>query len=232
MTMERQDLGAADLTTKERIIEDALKLFAKNGYVGTTMEDLGFSVGIKKPSIYSHFKNKDEIFIEVIRKTMAADVEFIRQMLETYDVEDVKGFFENYFIKYAERCHSPGQLEHVKVLKRCALYPPPTLRQETADLFEEHYFRIESMITPVIIDAMEKGSLRKISPGYVVDVFHFVMDGIFMESHYINKWKHYARTEQAAKMFWNYIMPQEHHRIDKTEITVHVNEGTGKGESR
>ena len=49
------------MSTKDRILEESLTLFAENGYDGTGVEQIAEKVGIKAPSLYNHFKSKDEI---------------------------------------------------------------------------------------------------------------------------------------------------------------------------
>ncbi|MFX0072905.1 MAG: TetR/AcrR family transcriptional regulator [Candidatus Hermodarchaeota archaeon] len=51
---------------KERIITAARACFARYGYEKTTMEDIGRQVGLNKTSLYHYFKNKDDIFNQVI----------------------------------------------------------------------------------------------------------------------------------------------------------------------
>ena len=47
--------------TKERLIQAALELFSENGYEGTSVDQIAKAVGIRAPSIYAHFKGKEEI---------------------------------------------------------------------------------------------------------------------------------------------------------------------------
>ena len=54
------------MDTKENIVKTALRLFLQNGYEKTSMNDIAREVGISKPAIYHHFKNKDELFHEVL----------------------------------------------------------------------------------------------------------------------------------------------------------------------
>ena len=49
------------MTTKERILDEALTLFAEKGYDGTSMDLIAERVGIKGPSLYKHYKGKEEI---------------------------------------------------------------------------------------------------------------------------------------------------------------------------
>ncbi len=54
------------MSTKERILEAALTLFAENGYDGTSVEQIANIVGIKAPSLYKHFKGKEDILNALI----------------------------------------------------------------------------------------------------------------------------------------------------------------------
>ena len=54
------------MSTKEKIIDAALTLFAENGYDGTSMERIAENVGIKAPSLYKHFKGKEDILNVII----------------------------------------------------------------------------------------------------------------------------------------------------------------------
>ena len=49
------------MSTKEKILDAALTLFAENGYDGTSVEQIANVVGIKAPSLYKHYKGKEDI---------------------------------------------------------------------------------------------------------------------------------------------------------------------------
>ena len=53
--------------TKERIFDIAINLFAQNGFDATSMREIAEGVGIKKASLYSHYKSKDEILVEILK---------------------------------------------------------------------------------------------------------------------------------------------------------------------
>lgn len=48
-------------TTKERIFDAAIDLFAQKGFDAASMRDIAAVVGIKQPSMYGHYKSKEEI---------------------------------------------------------------------------------------------------------------------------------------------------------------------------
>ena len=50
------------VSTREKILNEALDLFAEKGYHGTSMREMAKAVGIKGSSIYNHFDGKEDIF--------------------------------------------------------------------------------------------------------------------------------------------------------------------------
>ena len=54
------------MTTRDRILNETLTLFAENGYDGTSVEQIAEKVGIKAPSLYNHFKGKEDILNALI----------------------------------------------------------------------------------------------------------------------------------------------------------------------
>ena len=53
-------------TTKERIFEDAIDLFAEKGFDASSMREIAERVGIKKASLYSHYNSKDQILEKIL----------------------------------------------------------------------------------------------------------------------------------------------------------------------
>ena len=49
---------------RNQIADKAFKLFARQGYEATTMQQIGDAVGLDKSSLYVHFKNKSDIYTE------------------------------------------------------------------------------------------------------------------------------------------------------------------------
>lgn len=54
--------------TKTTILEEALNLFATQGYDAVTVADIAQAVGIKPPSLYKHYKSKQDIFDSIIKE--------------------------------------------------------------------------------------------------------------------------------------------------------------------
>lgn len=52
--------------TKQRILDEALDLFAVHGYDGVTVAQIADAVQIKTPSLYKHYKSKQDIFDAIL----------------------------------------------------------------------------------------------------------------------------------------------------------------------
>lgn len=61
--------------TKERILEEALKLFAQSGYMGTSMNDIAAKLGVTKAALYKHYTSKQEILDNIVERMNQMDME-------------------------------------------------------------------------------------------------------------------------------------------------------------
>jgi len=58
-------------STSERILDAAEDLFAEKGYSATSLGDVADRVGIRSPSLYNHFKNKEALYEAVLERLLA-----------------------------------------------------------------------------------------------------------------------------------------------------------------
>ncbi|MCQ2104054.1 MAG: TetR/AcrR family transcriptional regulator [Fibrobacter sp.] len=56
-----------ETSTKEKILDVALDLFARHGYEGTSIDMIALAAGIKGPSLYKHYKSKEAILKALIK---------------------------------------------------------------------------------------------------------------------------------------------------------------------
>lgn len=55
---------------RERILQEAVKLFYERGFTGTTLDDIAAALGVTKPFIYTHFKSKVELLAALCLPTI------------------------------------------------------------------------------------------------------------------------------------------------------------------
>lgn len=68
--------------TASRLQDAALARFARQGFDATSMAEIAADVGIKKPSIYAHFRNKDALYLSLIPLMVAAELDYARSVLQ------------------------------------------------------------------------------------------------------------------------------------------------------
>ncbi len=57
-------------STKQEILNAALELFSTQGFDATSVSQIADAVGIRKASLYSHFKGKQEILDELTKRVL------------------------------------------------------------------------------------------------------------------------------------------------------------------
>ena len=98
--------------TKAKIINVALELFARNGYLGTSMRDIAEQLNISKGALYKHYVSKQEILDQIIQRMYALDLE--RAQKYGMPENEADGFAEAYMHTPAEkiRAYSIAQFRH------------------------------------------------------------------------------------------------------------------------
>jgi AcrR family transcriptional regulator len=78
-----RDEGVGD--RRREILEIAARLFARKGYRGTSMRDIGEEAGVLGGSLYHHIKSKDALFVELHNAALDAAATKIEDALASQD---------------------------------------------------------------------------------------------------------------------------------------------------
>jgi AcrR family transcriptional regulator len=62
---------------RERILEEAVKLFYERGFTGTTLDDIAAELGVTKPFIYTHFRSKTDLLAALCKPTIEMSLEAV-----------------------------------------------------------------------------------------------------------------------------------------------------------
>ena len=62
---------------RERILEEAVKLFYERGFTGTTLDDIAAELGVTKPFIYTHFRSKTDLLAALCMPTIELSLEAV-----------------------------------------------------------------------------------------------------------------------------------------------------------
>jgi TetR/AcrR family transcriptional regulator, transcriptional repressor for nem operon len=80
---------------EEKVLEAAMQLFWEKGYEATSLSDLTARMGIQRPSIYSTFGDKKELFEAALRRYTTSRAADIRARLQNHT--SVKQAFAIFF---------------------------------------------------------------------------------------------------------------------------------------
>ncbi|MFD9323912.1 TetR/AcrR family transcriptional regulator [Streptomyces sp. NPDC060053] len=67
---------------RQKIIDTAAELFARQGYAGTSVNDLGRAVGLAKGALYYYIDSKENLLIEIQSRVMAPLLSRARQIAD------------------------------------------------------------------------------------------------------------------------------------------------------
>jgi AcrR family transcriptional regulator len=98
-TSHSQSGGAAGDSRLARkrttIMEAATAAFLETGYVGTSVDQIAARAGVSKPTVYRHFADKEQLFSEIVLRTIdqvgAPFFAWIEALEETEDLEAALG---------------------------------------------------------------------------------------------------------------------------------------------
>ena len=72
-------MSTPDIALRERILSEAARLFMAQGYNGISMREIAEAVGVSKAGLYYHFKDKEDLFVAIMRGALDASAQIVRQ---------------------------------------------------------------------------------------------------------------------------------------------------------
>ncbi|MEG0291829.1 MAG: TetR/AcrR family transcriptional regulator [Anaerovoracaceae bacterium] len=197
-----------DMTTKEKILEVSLKLFAEKGYSSVYVGEIAQAVGIKAPSLYKHYKNKQEIFDSCIKvfyermQKMTGGFSLLESNITEVSPNDftVEIFLEvtKSVLLFHLKDEVASSLRKMLTIER---YGDPRLNNLYEELFLDEPIRYE---TGLFSQMMEIGVMKKANPKLLAYKYY---SPIFLlltkyDMHLCDEQEALAELELVAKDFY------------------------------
>jgi TetR/AcrR family transcriptional regulator len=74
---------AAQLNSRERLLETAISMFAEKGYAGTSVREIVNHAGVSKPVLYYYFQSKEGLFLAILDMAENLQKQLLAGILES-----------------------------------------------------------------------------------------------------------------------------------------------------
>ncbi|UFJ42689.1 TetR/AcrR family transcriptional regulator [Brevibacillus humidisoli] len=191
--------------TVERIKAAALKQFAQHGYDGASLSDIAKEAGIKTPSIYAHFKSKEDLFLSVFDDLLKLDVEQTIRLAEQIETKTVKEKLHAILIHY---CKIFATTEQGMFWQRAMFFPPEFLRETLQMWFANYESRLTGILISIFEEAIDTGVIAAQEPSDLLAAYYCMLDGLSIECHYYSPDEYERRIAAVWSIFWNGLQAQ------------------------
>lgn len=185
--------------TANRIKSVALSHFARYGYEGTSLANIAQDVGIKKPSIYAHFKGKEELYFICLEEALQKDLQFFKQYVTNPENTPFGDFLFRLLKDYGHRFQ-----EGIETMfwLRTSFFPPDAFREQIVEKANAYIENIGQLLVPIFEQAKEKKELCNIEVAEAVTAYLCLIDGLMVEFLFAGIHPFENRLHASWKVFW------------------------------
>src|SRR5687767_7142669 len=72
---QRMSRKENQVQTRERLLDAALEVFSRRGYYAASVDEIAAEAGFSKGAVYSNFSSKEDLFLALIDRRFATDVQ-------------------------------------------------------------------------------------------------------------------------------------------------------------
>lgn len=141
---------------EERALDDAMWLFWEKGYKATSLSDLTNKMGIQRPSLYSAFGDKEELFEAALRKYIKLHSSDIRKKLQNN--QPVKEAFRKFFEELVEEEYKESPSKGCFCINTMVELAPHDEKFEI--LTREHQMYLSVIFQETIAAGINSGELK------------------------------------------------------------------------
>lgn len=187
---------------KKKIKENAVRLFCERGFSGTSIRNISDSVGITAAAVYSHFKSKEELFLEVFAegwRAVAEEVNIIKNKEKDLTSEllfKIYKYHVNYYLKEKEK---------TIFLFRSTMFPASELKEKVIKISYRELNDTHEFIGNIFKDMVAKGIVRNIPIENYVYTFYRLIDSFIFEITALNKAITDEELNKHWQCYWQYI---------------------------
>lgn len=185
------------------IKEAALKMFSSYGYEGTSLAQITDEIGLKKQSVYAHFKGKDDLYLQVVREAFRTELERVRTTISLTGGVPLQEGLYRILRSYVDSFEDGSTL---KFYLRTSFFPPAHLFDEIDGYACTHIDTVSGMVRERFRQAAGQGEIDAVTVDMANEAFSALLDAICVELVYGNVERTEKRLNAAWTVYWNGIM--------------------------
>lgn len=191
------------MTTKPQLLTIALSQFAQHGYEGTSLADIASEAGIKKPSIYAHFKSKEDLFLQVLRQTLREfKRRIIRYMIRHIHIPLQERLYQ--LIVFLQQQYSDDAM--IKFVMRMCFFPHSASEKEIIPLVYALIDDLEARLLRLLNVHVDQHNLQLVvSTTEAAKGYMTVVDGIMIDMLYSEPSRSVQRLHVIFPIYWRGI---------------------------
>lgn len=174
--------------------------FALNGYEGASLATIASEVGIKKQSLYTYYKGKDELFLDVFEDSWNREMDFVNQYFSNSFNSTIENSLHGFLKKYLERYEKE---DNTNFFLRTIFYPPLHLKDEInkrGNNFIDHIQkRVETLFEEI---KLGKDILMETDKEHAAIAFIALLDGMIVEMLYGGLHRASVRLNASWGIYW------------------------------
>ncbi len=154
MARTEEQAQSAEGSARRKLLAAASDLFTRKGYAATTVREIVASAGVTKPVLYYYFRNKEGIYLELMRETFSKADGLLASALEEQGTARAKlmRFFDRAFSLFLQN------VEGVRIMY--AIYYGPPQGAPFFD-FESYHRRIQQTIRRLVEEGIRRREFHK-----------------------------------------------------------------------
>lgn len=155
--------------TIDTILDAAIRIFINDGF-HVNVNDIACEAGVTKPTIYTYFKSKQDLFVAAVTK---ASTELVPRMPPQGDAEDIYGDLYDYARIYRDISLGDTGLK----LFRLLLSNIPALPSLARDVGEKVMNEMTDSMSAYFRGAIDAGKIAPLDPQFLALQFFAIADG-------------------------------------------------------
>ena len=192
-----------DLLKRKEIKEVALRFFTIHGYEGASLSQIAEHVGLKKQSLYAHFKGKDDLFLQVLQDAKQTEISSKLKFLSTVDTQNPKADLLGYLHLVIDLFQ---QSEQLKFWLRMSFFPPHHLAAAIDEEIIDTEEKIQTVLESKFQDWIDANAIMKDIASIPTLAFLGIVDSIMLELVYGNNEQRLNDKLNASwTVFWRGI---------------------------